>query len=98
VIFRAAAALPDDDRQRAVDELRSQLCTMAVAAAATPDWTTLTLTGPIEMAGADEEARFEWTASVAVDGGVDAPCAEGSGPACPRSVDSDVTRPMPTVP
>lgn len=64
--LRAAAALPCDDRGRAVRELRTQLRVMAVAAGATPDWRTLTVSGPTEMAGADEWSRFEWAASVAV--------------------------------
>jgi hypothetical protein len=68
VIYRAAAALPDDDRQSAVDGLRGQLRIMAVAAGATPDWTTLVVAGPVEMADAEDRTRFEWTASVAVRG------------------------------
>ena len=72
--LRAAAALAHDDRHGAVEELRHQLCTMATAAGATPDWTTLTVTGPTEMTGVDEAARFEWTASVFIEGGEDAPC------------------------
>jgi hypothetical protein len=68
VIYRAAAALPDDDRQSAVDRLRGQLRIMAVAAGATPDWTTLAVAGPVEMAGAEDRTRFEWTATVAVRG------------------------------
>jgi hypothetical protein len=39
---------------------------MAVAAEVSPDWSTLAVAGPTEMADADPEARFEWTASVAV--------------------------------
>jgi hypothetical protein len=66
VILRAAAALPDDDRQRATQELRQQLHVMAVAADVAPDWSTLTVTGPTEMEEADQGARFEWTAVVAV--------------------------------
>ena len=68
MIYRAAAALPDDDRQSAVDGLRGQLRIMAVAAGATPDWTTLVVAGPVEMAGAEDRTRFEWTASVAARG------------------------------
>jgi hypothetical protein len=65
-MFRAAAALPDDDPRRAVEALRQQLLVMAAAEGATPDWTTLAVSGPAAMAGADEDARFEWTASVTV--------------------------------
>jgi len=66
VILRAAAALPHDDGERASVVLSQQLRVMATAAGATPQWTTLTVTGPTEMAGADEETRFEWTALVTV--------------------------------
>jgi hypothetical protein len=65
-MFRAAAALPDDDPQRAVEALRRQLLVMAAAEGATPDWTTLTVSGPAAMAGAEADARFEWTATVTV--------------------------------
>jgi hypothetical protein len=41
---------------------------MSVAAGATPDWTTLMVTGPVEVDSAPERARFEWTASVTVRG------------------------------
>ena len=68
MIYRAAAALPDDDRQSAVDGLRGQLRIMAVAGGATPDWTTLVVAGPVEMAGGEDRTRFEWTASVTVRG------------------------------
>ena len=68
MIYRAAAALPDDDRQLAVDGLRGQLRIMAVAGGATPDWTTLVVAGPVEMAGGEDRTRFEWTASVTVRG------------------------------
>jgi hypothetical protein len=66
VIYKAAAALPHDNRESAVDALRGQLRIMAVAGRATPDWTTLAVVGPTEMAGAEDRTRFEWTASVAV--------------------------------
>jgi hypothetical protein len=66
VTFRAAAALPGDDPRRALEALRQQLLVMAAAEGVTPDWTTLTVSGPTVMAGADEDARYEWTASVAV--------------------------------
>lgn len=39
------------------------------AAEGTPDRTTLAVAGPTEMAGAEDRTRFEWTASVAVQGG-----------------------------
>lgn len=68
VALTAAAALPRDDRECAVAALRNQLVVMADSAGGTPDWTTLTVTGPTEMPGAQDGARFEWTASVVVHG------------------------------
>jgi hypothetical protein len=68
VIYQAAAALPHANREWAVHGLGCQLRIMAMAAGGTPDWTTLAATGPTEVAGAPERARFEWTASVTVRG------------------------------
>lgn len=68
MIYQAAAALPHTNREWATYELVNQLRIMTTAAGATPDWTTLTVTGPTEVAGAQERARFEWTASVAARG------------------------------
>jgi hypothetical protein len=68
VIYTAAAALPHDDRQSAAAGLRGQLQIMATAAGATPDWTTLAVAGPTEMMDPAYQTRFEWTASVAVQG------------------------------
>jgi hypothetical protein len=68
VVYRAAAALPHANREWAIHGLGVQLRIMAMAADGTPDWTTLAVTGPTEMADAPERARFEWTASVAVRG------------------------------
>jgi hypothetical protein len=89
VILRAAAALPHGDRQIATRQLRHQLHVMAVAANATPDWATLTVTGPAEMAESDPEARFEWTATVAVREATTAENSSGTvaGPVtCPSPV------------
>jgi hypothetical protein len=68
VIYQAAAALPHANREFATHGLGGQLRIMATAAGGTPDWTTLAVMGPTEVAGAPERARFEWTASVAVCG------------------------------
>jgi hypothetical protein len=68
VIYKAAAALAHANRESATAGLRGQLRIMAVAAGATPDWTTLAVAGPTEMAGTEDRMRFEWTASVAVQG------------------------------
>jgi hypothetical protein len=66
--YQAAAALPHQDRGRATEELRDRLAIMAVAAGLTPDWSTLVVTGPTEMTGAQHGARFEWTGRVAMRG------------------------------
>jgi hypothetical protein len=66
VISKAAAAPAHATRKSATAGLRGQLRIMAVAAGATPDWTTLAVAGPTEMAGTEDRMRFEWTASVAV--------------------------------
>jgi hypothetical protein len=68
VIYQAAAALPHANRATAVHGLEGRLRIMAMAAGGTPDWTTLAVTGPTEVDGAPEQARFEWTASVAARG------------------------------
>lgn len=70
MIHQAAVAMPQDDRVVATDRLQRQLRVMAAAAGATPDWTTLAVTGPMEMPGAQAGTRFEWTARVAFRGGV----------------------------
>ena len=97
MIYRAAAALPYEDRTRALAGLRGQLRIMAVAAGTTPDWTTLTVAGPDEVAGAQARMRFEWHASVVVHG-----CTRSfrlPDPAlCPQGeVDECLTAPLPAV-
>src|SRR3954470_4352602 len=67
-IYRAAAALPHQNRGRATERLRDQLTVMALAAGLTPDWSTLAVTGPTEMTGTQHGARFEWTGRVAMRG------------------------------
>ena len=69
VRYVAAAALPYVGRERAAAGLRSQLRLMALAAAATPDWSTLTVPGPTEVLGARGRVWCEWTATVEVAGG-----------------------------
>jgi hypothetical protein len=64
----AAAALAHRNRGRATEELRDQLTIMARAAGLTPDWSTLAVTGPTEMTGTQDGARFEWTGRVALRG------------------------------
>jgi hypothetical protein len=67
-IYQAAAALPHQKRGRATAELRDQLTIMGLAAGLTPDWSTLAVTGPTEMTGTQQGARFEWTGRVAMRG------------------------------
>jgi hypothetical protein len=54
-----------DDRESAFG-LRGQLRIIAMAAGTRLDRTTLAMTGPVEIAGAEDLTRFELTASVAV--------------------------------
>ncbi len=49
--YQAAAALPYNDRVRVVADLRGQLRLMALADGATPDWSTMTVEGPVEVTG-----------------------------------------------
>jgi hypothetical protein len=67
-ICQAAAALPHHNRGRATEGLRDQLTIMGFAAGLTPDWSTLAVTGPTEMTGTQQGARFEWTGRVAMRG------------------------------
>ena len=68
MIYKAAAALPHDNREQALDGLRGQLRLMTAAAGATPDWSSLTVTGPFEAGDVRDGALFEWTASIDVHG------------------------------
>jgi hypothetical protein len=70
-MYRAAAALPYNDRERATSGLRGQLRVMAGCDDATPDWGTLAVHGPVEVPGARGRTWFEWTATVETrpDGG-----------------------------
>lgn len=62
--YRAAAALPYDDHERAAACLRGQLRFMARIDGAAPDWTTLEIEGPTESLGLRGGTWFEWTATV----------------------------------
>jgi hypothetical protein len=97
VIYRAAAALPHEDRNRALEGLRKQLRIMAVAGGATPDWATLTLAGPDEMAGAQERIRFEWHASVVVHGVTTSLRRPDPAPCPSTDADECLTAPFPAV-
>ena len=69
MMYRAAAALPSNDRGRATAGLQGQLRLMATAARATPDWSTLVVAGPTRVAEPQGRTWFEWTGEVAVEGG-----------------------------
>ena len=97
MIYRAAAALPHEDRARALDGLRGQLRIMAMAAGATPDWTTLTVAGPDEVAGAQARTRFEWHASVVVHGGTRFFRLADLVPCPSADADDCLTAPLPLV-
>ena len=62
--YRAAAALPYDDRERATAGLQAQLRVMVGCDDMTPDWTTLAVDGPTEAPGMRGRSWFEWTATV----------------------------------
>lgn len=62
--YRAAAALPYDDRERATAGLQGQLRLIAGCDGLTPDWTTLSVDGPTEAQGVQGRTWFEWTATV----------------------------------
>jgi hypothetical protein len=68
-MFRAAAALPYDDREMAIAGLRGQLHVMATAAGAVPDWSTLHVEGPTVGEEITEAGWSEWAATVTVAAG-----------------------------
>jgi SRSO17 transposase len=66
----AAAALPYDNRDRAAARLRGQPRLLAVAAGATPDRSTFTVSCPMTHPGRHRgQVWFEWTATVEVVSG-----------------------------
>ncbi|MGY2084003.1 hypothetical protein [Blastococcus sp. SYSU DS0539] len=67
-MYRAAAALPSDDRTRVTAGLRRQLRVMAAAAGADPDWSTLRVEGPAPGEEYRGTGLSEWTATVVVPG------------------------------
>jgi len=62
--YRAAAALPDDDTERATRQLREQLTVIAAAGSRCPDWSTLAVEGPVPGPEWRGRAWFEFTATV----------------------------------
>ena len=71
VIYRAAAALPHRDRERATAGLCDQLRVLAAAGGGTLDWQTLAVDGPTPAGGPGGTPWFEWSATVTVIGGRD---------------------------
>ncbi|MGY1712516.1 hypothetical protein ACI8AC_23695 [Geodermatophilus sp. SYSU D00758] len=69
--YRAAAAYPYPNRERATSALRGQLRLMALAGGGTADWSTLTVQGPRKAPGFRGVCWYEWWATVEVDGGRD---------------------------
>ncbi|TYP88949.1 hypothetical protein [Blastococcus xanthinilyticus] len=67
-MYRAAAALPFDDRDRVTAGLRGQLSVMAAAAGADPDWSTLRVEGPARRTDHHGTGLSEWSATVVVSG------------------------------
>jgi hypothetical protein len=65
-MFRAAAALPSNDREVAIAGLRGQLHVMATAAGAVPDWSTLDVEGPVAGGEITDAGWSEWAATVTV--------------------------------
>lgn len=65
-MYRAAAALPFEDRELATAGLRGQLHVMAAAAGAVPDWSTMTVEGPRAGLGTLDVGWSEWAATVTV--------------------------------
>ena len=70
-MYRAAAAYPYVNRERATAALQAQLRVVAAAGGAVPDWTTLEVEGPTEQPGMHGRVWFEWTATVNANGGRD---------------------------
>ena len=62
--FTARFALPRLDESRAVAALRGELREQAAARWQVPDWSTLEVSGPVEVAGASGRVWYRWAATV----------------------------------
>jgi hypothetical protein len=69
VTYRTTAAYPYVNAERALAALRGHLRMAAAGDGAVPDWSTLRVTGPIEIVGARGIVWFEWRATVDVQAG-----------------------------
>ncbi|MCZ2860562.1 hypothetical protein [Blastococcus sp. VKM Ac-2987] len=98
-MYRAAAALPYDDRDRVTAGLRGQLRVMAAAAGADPDWSTLRVEGPARGGEHRGTGLSEWAATVVVSGDrclLDDRLIDALVPAAPRrsAATSEETSPL----
>lgn len=62
--YRSQARRSSADRDSAVVDLRAELKARATAEGAAPDWSTLRVTGPEVLVGADGDVCYQWTAVV----------------------------------
>ncbi len=65
--FTATAAYPYIHEERATLALRAHLRELAAAAGERPDWSTLAVVGPTEVAGARGVTWFEWVGTVEME-------------------------------
>lgn len=64
VTYKATASYPSIDSERAVAALRGDLRMAAARDGTAPDWSTLRITGPTEVIGAQGRVWYEWAATV----------------------------------
>jgi hypothetical protein len=64
VAYRTSASCPSIDSARVVAALRGRLGMVAARDGAALDWSTLTITGPVEVIGAHGQVWYEWAATV----------------------------------
>jgi hypothetical protein len=62
--FTARVALPRLDEGRAVAALRSSLREQAAGYWELPDWSSLEVSGPVEVEGASGHVWYRWAATV----------------------------------
>ena len=71
--YRAKAALSYLEHERAVSSQRRHLRRLAAEEEATPDWSTLHISAPVEVIGAHDVVWYEWTATVDAQGAAGPP-------------------------
>jgi hypothetical protein len=62
--YKATAALPYDNLERATSGLQGELRHALALVQKAPDWSTLEVDGPTEVKGASGRTWYRWTASV----------------------------------